>query len=570
MTTTASATEQLASTTPAPVKRGILFVHGVGDQRQSDFLLDVGEALIDWLARWHEARDSTPPRVTRSVLNFNIVDDDSPASHAVMTFDNGDVWVLTEAWWAASSRRQRFATMADWTRKHVRQAARALGLSFWQRLTGREQDTASVSPLTRWLLAFYTLGTLIGYLIGVVLGLPLVVALLILAQIPIPTVQQFILRLIQPFVEINLGEFRSILEDELQAANIRRRAADRVRDLVDRHGCADVVIVAHSGGAVVSFDMLNDRAYADAAGKVRKLITIGSGLNHAWRIAPDLARLHGPLPGHIHWIDFWASFDPAPAGWVRPPQADGTWRDVFAPSSEVVAAQGLTARADPNPYAGVTAATADAPRHYWPASLKVTNELSILTDHGTYWRNDEEVLTRLAAEIDSAYYRDSVFWKGFAEPSYDREEDRRIPRYAAPAETTLRAQVHRRRKRVIVLAWLRAAAIALWILSLPLASDPVARWLDEHAGILPIPAWLAFITPDWLAGSSRYAVAALILGLPFLLAFRFVRYRWERYDRRCRDEAIAAIATARDPSGTTALTTDSGTLASASAAQPPS
>lgn len=528
-------------------RRGVLFVHGIGSQRQSDFLLDVGEPLVDWLTQWHAAHDNHAPRVTGAELHFAATDDGATTSYSIVTLPSGEEWVLAEAWWAASTRRQRFAEMAIWTVKHLGQAAYALWRSIGQRLSGREKDAASIGPVARRILALYLVGALLLYSVAIVLGLPLILLALFLAQLPIPTVQQFLLRLLQPFLEINLGEFRSIVEDEIQAANIRRRIAETVDKLVTACHCRDVTIVAHSGGAVVSLDMLTDDRYRDAAAHVRKLLTLGSGLNKAWLVAPaDLRRLRQPLKGRIHWVDFWTSFDPAPSGWLRPPAGpDGRPLIVFAPDDRVVRAQGLVTRDDPNPFPPLNAAT-PAPRGYWPVSVKVTNELSVLTDHGAYWRNDEEVLARLAAEIDSEYYRESRYWRGRSAVTYSEQERRDLPLYAAPAERTLREQITRRRGRVIRLAAYRALAIIAWLVTILLAAAPVARWVREHGGLIPLPGWFTQALPEWLAAPTRYLIAALIVGIPWLFLFRAVRYFWERGDARRRRAAIAAIARAAD------------------------
>src|SRR4029453_295575 len=48
------------------------------------------------------------------------------------------------------------------------------------------------------------------------------------------------------------------------------------------YGCRDVVIIAHSGGTMVSLTTLTDPAFAGL--RVEKLITIGEALNLGWRV----------------------------------------------------------------------------------------------------------------------------------------------------------------------------------------------------------------------------------------------------------------------------------------------
>ncbi|MHB8646279.1 MAG: hypothetical protein ACYDAR_10875 [Thermomicrobiales bacterium] len=554
------------STTPRT--RGILFVHGVGSQRQSDMLLNVGDPLLAWLTAWYAARGEPAPQIEHAQLAFATSDDGViPPSHTIVTLHTGDRWVLTEAWWAASVRRERFSMMVGWTIGHLGQAAAALLVSVWQRFAGDERDAASVPWLIGKALALYTLATFFVFVVGALIGLPLVVLLLVLAQLPIPTVQTFLLRALQPFLEVNIGEFRTVLDDEIQAANIRRLVAGAVDFLVAAE-CADVVIVAHSEGAVVSFDMLTDSAYDQTAAHVRKLITAGAGLNKAWAFRKALARLHDPLPDHIHWVDFWGSFDPVPTGWLRPPRVAKRWMTIFAPSPTVVDAQGLVARADPSPFRPLRRPRAGTLHpQYWPESVKVTNELSVLADHGGYWHNDEEVLARIAAETDCTYYRQSPFWAGKTHPHYPTAKERQEPRFAAPTETTIRQCVRDRRMRVIFLAVLRALFILLWFAWIVRDVDRVDAWIGRHSNALPVPGWLSTLLTAavhlpalaWplraqgaiasrLCGGDnllRCVVAAIVLGVPVFVAFLGVRWLWSRWNDRLQARAIARIATAQ-------------------------
>src|SRR5207247_1642529 len=142
--------------------------------------------------------------------------------------------------------------------------------------------------------------------IGAVVGYVVVVPLMLLAQIPIESVQDFVLKLLKPLLTAGAGEFRTYLDDELQAANVRRRVADAARALLRRAGCDELIIVAHSHPG-------------------------GEGLDE------------------VGGVD-------------------------------------------------------------QPIEEQVTNAMNILTDHGGYFANDEQVLIRLAAEISATHHADSAFW----------------------------------------------------------------------------------------------------------------------------------------------------------------
>src|SRR5207244_2969799 len=129
-----------------------------------------------------------------------------------------------------------------------------------------------------------------------------------------------------------------------------------------------------------------------------KFISLGASLTEMWRtrIAPDrLALLRSPLFEGVHWVNIFAWYDIAPRGmWLEPPRQDGRWLPVFTPSPAVQEQQRLVPRPDPNPYAE-PAPDHPGPVAFFPASVGVTNEASVLTDHNLYFKNEEQVLARL-------------------------------------------------------------------------------------------------------------------------------------------------------------------------------
>jgi hypothetical protein len=178
-------------------------------------------------------------------------------------------------------------------------------------------------------------------------------------------------RPLDEFVLDWFGDVYVLLGDPAQAASVRGRLVEALNDL---HGikCDEVVIVAHSGGAIVSYMTLADEANAEL--RVDRLITLGEGLNLAWlltagedgEVADEVATRYQRLyrnvlesrPG-LRWDDFWASQDPAPVGVLRFPRVADTPAD------------------DATMLANVR-------------SHAIWNRLSFSEDHGTYWENDEE------------------------------------------------------------------------------------------------------------------------------------------------------------------------------------
>src|SRR5262249_30381146 len=129
---------------------------------------------------------------------------------------------------------------------------------------------------------------------------------------------------------------------------------------------------AHSGGCVVSFDALAGEEVrrwmaGDPPGRRITWVTVGSGLNLAWRMRPrdkasDRAFWERRIDGYVNWIDIFARYDPV----SQDGAPDGT------PLLDRGNMVGDILGAEPNrPFVGVRVVNED-----WP-----------LTDHGGYWWN---------------------------------------------------------------------------------------------------------------------------------------------------------------------------------------
>ncbi len=177
------------------------------------------------------------------------------------------------------------------------------------------------------------------------------------------------------------GDLPVILDDQSQSAAIRTRLIERVQWLHER-GCQDVVLVAHSGGTIVSFATL--LRYDHDAFKVAKLVTLGEAIKLGWRLE-DEARdwvpgnsVRGDLKVNhpdLKWVDFWASYDPAPSGEL-----------VEREGSPLIAVERLSDKPE------------DPRIHI--ESRPVTNFMHLGLDHGGYFANDEGFLIPLIRHID--------------------------------------------------------------------------------------------------------------------------------------------------------------------------
>src|SRR3954447_23685468 len=347
---------------------GVIFVHGIGSQTSGQTLLEWSAPLIEIITAWKagaapDAAIRDPVRV--AAMDFiggqPRIELDIPAATIDGRAFAAKRWILTEAWWAAKVAPPSLSTMTSWLgpQDGASQIVNAI--------LGNRPDGATLLNVARAIVVPF-----VSVLAAIILsGYALLRGITLL--IPIQAVKDAaVLRTFDNFLTGWFGDVRVLLFDPAQSANIRAGLATQIRQLREVDQVDDIVVMAHSGGAMVSYLTLTDPVYADA--QVEKLITFGEGFNLAMTLTPqrrgmfDRLRLDvTSLRPNLRWRDFWASHDPAPAGRVK--------------FDEIGGAGG--------------AAHADRIR-----SRQVWNRRSLLDDHGSYFDNDEEFSLAVLREID--------------------------------------------------------------------------------------------------------------------------------------------------------------------------
>jgi hypothetical protein len=608
-------------------RTGVIFVHGIGTQQPTETFLDWSGPIIELLTEWRRDRelrsaqaavDSAGTSDEPATIPPDVIVD--PVRRGLFTFNAGappflDVsvpahagipettWIFTEAWWAADLRAPDLGRTLGYLRRRIRPIVSGIGAGYRGRSANLVDMAASQGIIDRdrppliWRLIDgldWTQGRVfgarpIGWLIALA-GTLLLFVYDLIRRIPIGPIRDFAARkMIDSFLVDWFGDLPVLIDDPVQAANVRGRLAASIKSLRDT-GCDAIVVVAHSGGALVSFETLLDPAYLGKDYRVDKLITLGQGLGLAWRLAadPDVREI---APGHrlvgnlakarpdLRWVDFWASYDPAPAGPLPArsgAEAKAAEERDTAPQVAAVVETGEGAAGDTwlvrsdvgTKPAAVDAAIASATRVRRPAVIEVesrpvTNEMNVLTDHGGYWANDEGFLIPLVRHIDAAV--------GPAEKSRFYVERRwrtlriiwRVQRVAALAAWDWLCSIG----AMLSIAVLGAAALLGRNQRLATAGDGVAAaWsfipghelvsgpIDGIGGLLDTVAssfgangvtrWLGSIGPPLLG-------VALIIGLFFALA-KVGNWRWHDWDRRERILVRPELPTPPDRRRTTA------------------
>jgi hypothetical protein len=496
---------------------GVLFVHGIGEQQQSESIRWFGGALVRWLGSWHAARAGSIETVAAHLSYGGGLEGPArfevriPAHQAGSRTWPEHHWVIAEGWWAARISPPSFREMISWG---LRSGGRALQRLFVQAadklkvIAGRlgaerpDRPVGKSDPgLVGALIEFVSTLLLAAlYLAALPLLYVLLLVLFAISLIPIEQWRTFALtRLIEPFLVEGLGDFKTYMQDDVQALHIRTRIDEDVRFLVEEEHCEDLIVVAHSHGAVVAFDALASHRlpYLD---RIRKFITVGAALNNAWALHPECARLRAPLPAHIYWVDFWSYYDPVPGGQLT--------RTLLGAAPVVDPGPGLQAEMrwyEEYVHPGTvqdrshTAPTGPLPR-------QVTNGMNVLNDHDGYFRNAEQFLSRVAAEIDLPH--------GYYERSRFHPRD-------------LWQRTKRRRLRVTTLVGWRLGAMALFVLALgtriaghgwlqlTIDGRGVGGWIER------IPGATALAAPGEVVNALRLLLsgaAASMQSLPLLSA----------------------------------------------------
>ena len=471
------------SAAPKDMSRtGVVFVHGIGTQAARETLFDWARPVIEVLAEWRREYDEANPTATigeNPVSAASVSDPANPWIEVdVPAFADRvrEQWLFTEAYWAADLRPLSFPSAARYLFKRLPGIVRGITNGYGRRedsrrdritrlIAANENSTdpevqMRVSDLRRslndrWLIVDALDGVWQYRLVRWALaGVATAVALIVLGvytalhAIPIDAVRKKVeIAMADTFIVEWFGDLPIILDDQSQSAAVRTRLVERVKWLHD-NGCQKVVVVAHSGGTIVSYATL--LRYDNAAFNVAKLVTLGEAIKLGWQLEKESRDW---LPGNsvrgdvkanhpaLRWVDVWASYDPAPSG----PMAaiDGC---------PLVAVDRMSDM--PN----------DPRIHV--ESRPVTNFMHLGLDHGGYWLNDEGFLIPLIRHID--------------DPTSDGTDSRF---YRDALERTVRTE-RRRRRVAILLAW-RWTALAAGLLAVAAAilRSDLKRTGDSVAGV---------------------------------------------------------------------------------------
>lgn len=418
---------------------GVVVIHGLGDAKRNDTLLESVNALTNWFN--HTAGLTMRPAGTGRVwLTTQLVEDpdpDAPASRATIELEApttgdqpGDASPVRlrfrEVWWAQSFGTQTLGTTIRWARVQFSEQVRhilvpvswryrfahtappdpALATAYPAALVHAapgqsvpSQPTQSMRarirqfrPLLHVALGVY--GT-IQYAWKAVQWIALApIVTLLLLLLAVLRVLSFIgivkSALTATFTALTsyillhwISSTEVYMRDYARAASIRGRFEHEFNAFQSDDQCERIVVIAHSMGTVIAYEaltLLSSQPPTQRNDKPITFICLAQALRRVWLLPGiDARRLYGTLPARVRWLNFWARYDPIPAGPLSIRSLPPLDMATYPVSSTAYAA--LCASLD----------RCD--------NVLTVNTDSSFTDHVTYYQNDEQVVGPIAREL---------------------------------------------------------------------------------------------------------------------------------------------------------------------------
>ncbi len=492
--------------------RGILVIHGIGEQKKGDFLRDV----VGPLARYLESKGGKVDFEPEIALGFD-AKTPVPAQVTMMVRGPGgfvEEWHVQEACWAAAFRPPTLPEMIRWGRALIAREAEAIGriaenplnempLGPWEaRPLETWSDTQKYPDYVRkyyvWQASMYGAVAWLMHKTGRGL-LTLVWLLLLLRGLPSPPaavrrlgwvgkVTSWLTKAVNslanalyPFVVQSLGDAKKLLDDPIAADAIRRPFEDAFIQMLWDKDIQSITVIAHSLGAAISYDaMTEERAidlYLKAHPEKRFLagsadprhitwVTLGSALNRTYTMTEQAAAAHAR-----------SRFRSPIGSAIRTPETAFSWLNIYS-RYDPVSAGGLEM--------GFWKCTQVKPEQTW--ERLVINNDSMLSDHSAYWKNDVLVWPRIVRAICDDKYP-------WPETNLSERENQRLIR-----DRTVGIADRGLRTLVIVSPLLLVAVLALALLAVP----EVAVYLIIRG------LWLVYRAVSWLAFKLLDGVLAVL------------------------------------------------------------
>ena len=260
---------------------GVLFVHGIGEQRQGETLVRFTDPISRWLARWLTCGKDTEAAVgapdgTRVSVGETVLGGAEPA-HLLLTIEGAEElslpgrhrWLLAESWWAETFQPPKTTALLLWM---------LLILPYVTLIQFCEQMLRALrrpAPLG-WTLRVARLALRAFFYVCALplaaLGVAVVALLLVGLLIPFPPLRNRAKKLAL-LLSNTLGDSFVLASSAVQFDAMASRVAGDLEWLSER--AEHVVVIAHSQGTAVSYSAI--RA-APTPPNLRGFVTVGEAI----------------------------------------------------------------------------------------------------------------------------------------------------------------------------------------------------------------------------------------------------------------------------------------------------
>lgn len=400
-------------------KHGVI-IHGITDNvKRGDLLANVTNSLADALLDSLVERGTYLPIHPEIKREMDLTSDPPSVTLHIKAPDGAEAtWLCKEAFWADAFPPPAASSVLRWLLKQQIPSQQYV----WRGLIkdpannedfrpdgdqGKEKSSWTARRFINWIYRLELLAT--GLFL---IPLSVLVPVLLFLIWPLYWMPRFgflassleWLHKLDPFLSRSLGDVKRYIEHGVWSASARGVLENIVIDMLsDEYGTLkDITIVAHSMGAVVTYDALGDGGriarvveQLGVRGNSKKLtfISVGGGINQVFRLVkgsnlyariqfcrplakqitggydPKVKQAPQTLRDKFFWLDIYARFDPVPAGDLD--------REV-------------TEQAQVHP---------DLVKR-----RRVINLDNPIRDHSYYWQNKALVIPRIARAINGGEY----------------------------------------------------------------------------------------------------------------------------------------------------------------------
>ena len=268
---------------------GVLFVHGIGQNRRGEALLNFGEPLREAIAQLvmpaaAGASERTSASISAAWLSDSGKADparaeisiEGAAGSATGGSASTSRWLFAEAWWAEQFPTPGFRDIANWSFtvlpatliSHADRRFRRAGFAFVRALEGAPPFAGLLNAVGGVLRE----GGLLTLAMAATPLLLAIVVLLLLLALPPFTVTRDLAGALQRTLAATVGDSYVFMRQPMSAAAITTEVRTKLEWLAAR--CRKVVVVAHSQGAAVAHSVLRGPLTAPCD----LFVTFGSGL----------------------------------------------------------------------------------------------------------------------------------------------------------------------------------------------------------------------------------------------------------------------------------------------------